>query len=222
MKKYLILFFFFASANCLIAQDIILKKNGEEIYGSIKEISALEIKYNDTLTVGVLRVINKSEVFMIKFRNGTKEVYGVENTVEVKKEVPVNSPTAILAEGPIVDIGSNDYTINGRLYHFSQIKRMLIGLDDPQINRLLVLAKLEGVFGNILAYSSIPMGLIGLSLTSNGVGYGDTALTIAGVSFSALCIASNGTNIFFKIDKRKKIQEAIALYNKKIAIPVGQ
>ncbi|HVD97126.1 MAG TPA: hypothetical protein VNB90_02905 [Cytophagaceae bacterium] len=220
MKKLIILILLLLVSPWLSAQDYIFKRNGQELYGNIKEISSTEISYTDTLNTNVLRVINKSEVLMIIFRNGVKEIYTTDNTnnastpVQQAPQVPQFSSNTL--PGPIVDLGSNDYSINGKVYHFRYIKDLLLSTNDPTIYKLLLTARLEGVFGNILAYSSIPIGIIAFALASDGVQYGNTAEIILGITTGAWCLSSNGANIFFKIDKRKKINEAIALYNKKV------
>jgi hypothetical protein len=55
--------------------DIITLKNGDEILAKVIEINTTEIKYKrcDNLE-GPLNVIRKSEVFSIKYSNGTKEI----------------------------------------------------------------------------------------------------------------------------------------------------
>ena len=55
--------------------DLITFKNGDELKAKVMEISEKEIKYKrcDNLD-GPLITVNKSDVFMIKYANGTKEV----------------------------------------------------------------------------------------------------------------------------------------------------
>jgi molybdopterin-binding protein len=66
------------------SQDVITLKNGEEINAKITEVGTEEIKYkkgeND-----VLYIIKKSEIFMIKYKDGTKDIFKSESG-ESKKE----------------------------------------------------------------------------------------------------------------------------------------
>jgi hypothetical protein len=82
-----ILFALFMSG--LDAQDIIIKKNGEEIQSKILEVSGSEIKYKKFDNVdGPSYTIDKSEVFVIKYADGTKAVINrmdVAETAEEKK-----------------------------------------------------------------------------------------------------------------------------------------
>jgi hypothetical protein len=79
----LLLLFVFTtiSAHC---QDVILKKSGDEIKAKVDEIGDSDIKYHkfDNLD-GPAYSIKKSDVFMITFKNGSKEVF---NNTEKKEE----------------------------------------------------------------------------------------------------------------------------------------
>jgi hypothetical protein len=59
------------------AQDKLTLNNGDEVNAKVIEITDSEIKYkkSDNLT-GPTRVINKSDVFSIKYENGTKDFFG--------------------------------------------------------------------------------------------------------------------------------------------------
>jgi len=69
----LILFYSFQS---LLGQDIILLRTGEEIRAKITEVTSTEIKYKrfDNLD-GPNYITSKSEIFMITYENGRKEVF---------------------------------------------------------------------------------------------------------------------------------------------------
>lgn len=60
--------------------DIITLKNGEEINAKVTEIGISEIKYKkcDNLN-GPVFSISKVEVFMIKYANGTKDIFDTNN-----------------------------------------------------------------------------------------------------------------------------------------------
>jgi hypothetical protein len=76
MKNILLLLLFFGGQQALLAQDKIVKVTGEEIPARVLEITLLEILYQhpDSLQ-GVTWRIPKAEVFMVKFENGTREVF---------------------------------------------------------------------------------------------------------------------------------------------------
>ena len=81
----LILLFIFTSVRAY-GQDVIVKKNGDEIKAKVEQILDTEIKYRkaDNLS-GPLYSISKSEVFMVKYANGSKDLFGNE-TVPVQQE----------------------------------------------------------------------------------------------------------------------------------------
>ncbi|MDR3327947.1 MAG: hypothetical protein LBT04_07510 [Prevotellaceae bacterium] len=131
---------FALAAVALNAQDIIIKENGDEIKAKITEISASEIKYkkfgNES---GPTYSILKSEVFIIKYENGEKEVMSTE-TAPAKAaeqsvpitpvEPPVRSiisqvvpPPTPVSEKP----GVPDET--WKEFHKKRFKRNAFGLD---------------------------------------------------------------------------------------------
>ncbi|MBA2612298.1 MAG: DUF4190 domain-containing protein [Bacteroidetes bacterium] len=60
--------------------DLITLKNGDEVKAKVLEITPTEIKYQKCgVTDGPLYVVKKTDVFMIKYVNGTKEVFKSES-----------------------------------------------------------------------------------------------------------------------------------------------
>ena len=82
MQIRLILFSFFllTTVSTIYAQDIILKVNGDEIQAKIIEVDADEVKYkrfdNES---GPVYSLPKSDIFMIKYENGEKDVFVIAN-----------------------------------------------------------------------------------------------------------------------------------------------
>ena len=71
------------SLTLCFSQDVIIKKSGEEIQVNILEVGQTEIKYKMfNNEEGPTFAILKSEVFMIKYANGTKDVFNEENKDE--------------------------------------------------------------------------------------------------------------------------------------------
>lgn len=61
--------------------DQITLKNGEEVSARVLEITPTEVKYQKCgVTDGPLYIVKKTDVFMIKYANGSKEVFKVEST----------------------------------------------------------------------------------------------------------------------------------------------
>jgi hypothetical protein len=77
MKKvFLILITLFSFAINVNAQDLILKRDGAEIKAKVLEITEQEIKYKEfDFQSGPTRNVNISDVFMITYENGQRDVF---------------------------------------------------------------------------------------------------------------------------------------------------
>jgi hypothetical protein len=95
MKKTIILLaVFFGSMTTVFAQDIVVKHDGTEIPAVVTEITDTEIKYKMP-DRSVVYTVSKSEVFMIKYANGAKDVFTKkENTSENHWEQSSTPPHA--------------------------------------------------------------------------------------------------------------------------------
>jgi len=84
--KFLILIISFLAIE-VKAQDLIILKNGDEAQAKVLEVTAAEIKYRRfDNPEGPIYTINKSEVFLIKYENGTKDIF---NEARPKREPKV-------------------------------------------------------------------------------------------------------------------------------------
>ena len=88
----------------LSAQDLIIKKNGEEINAKIEEVGVSDIKYKKTDNIeGPVFTLLKENVFMIKFQNGTKEVFANETKRTNQAENEANPlPPAELQQATVI------------------------------------------------------------------------------------------------------------------------
>jgi hypothetical protein len=87
MKTIIGSILFLILASLSIAQDIITRINGEEIQASVKEITINEIKYKRfDNPEGPMFHISKSEVFRIKYENGTIDTFTQPAAVQKQKE----------------------------------------------------------------------------------------------------------------------------------------
>lgn len=89
-KLKFVVFTLFLASISVNAQDVITLKNGDDIQALVQKVGDADIEYKkwDNQT-GPVYVIKKSEVFMIKYRNGTKDVF---NTVAKPEETQVTKP----------------------------------------------------------------------------------------------------------------------------------
>ena len=80
-KQILVLICSLIFMSNLLAQDIIVKKNGDEIQARVLEVAASKIKYKKfDNKEGPAYTIDKKDVFMIRYENGTKDVFNDSNT----------------------------------------------------------------------------------------------------------------------------------------------
>lgn len=89
MRKYKLLALSFFICFTSQAQDLIIKKNGDEIKSKVLEVALKIIKYKkfDNPNGPTFEIL-KSEIFIIKYENGTKDVLNVidHNTDDVDKD----------------------------------------------------------------------------------------------------------------------------------------
>ena len=88
--NFLLLFiaaFCFSIANTF-AQDIITLKNGDDIQALVQEIGEVEVKYKKFDNPnGPNYVLKKAEIFMIRYANGSRDVF-VENAAPIVNVAP--------------------------------------------------------------------------------------------------------------------------------------
>ncbi len=93
MKKIIILIVFTFGSFTIHAQDILTLKSGSEIKGVITEITQDQIKFKKT-PEGPIYSLNKSDVFMIVYENGRKEIVQLQNTPG-NTTVPTTNPKLV-------------------------------------------------------------------------------------------------------------------------------
>ncbi len=76
MKTFSIIAFLFAGF-CSQAQDTLYTVSGQKIPAKVVEINQSEIKYKKASNLdGPVYVIDKTDVALIEYKNGSKELYG--------------------------------------------------------------------------------------------------------------------------------------------------
>lgn len=80
MRKFILTAFYLLSINSLMAQDIIILKNGDEIKSKVTKVGKMEIDYKKWSNLnGPDYTIEKSDVFLIKYQNGEKDIISDNN-----------------------------------------------------------------------------------------------------------------------------------------------
>lgn len=105
MKKILLILSVLCSLSAM-AQDVIVKQNGDEIQCKLIEVGTESIKYKRWSNQnGPIFVEERDDVFMIKYENGEKDVFGVK-TASQQNNVAVIPSSAMTIPNLRYDKGS--------------------------------------------------------------------------------------------------------------------
>ncbi len=220
-KKFIFFSFFsilfFVSPLISKGQDILIKKNGDELKVKVTEINQIDIIfiYSDSLS-GPLYIISKSEVFMIKFSNGVKEVF------DINKDENYNDNQGLSAKNRI-EIKAGKYYHQKRRIGYSVLFNMIETSNNHAAIIELEIARRQKKLRSIFLYSSFPLAYAGLGFLINGLetaSYGSydinegvflTGLGVIGIlGGGTLLSLSIKSNSHFKMH----LEKAIKLYNK--------
>ena len=94
--KYLLLLVLLCSATVgLFAQDVITKTDGTEIQATVTQIGVNEIKYIRYGTTAPVYTLLKSDIFMIKYEDGSKDVFKKDPVQRVNRQQTYGNSTAL-------------------------------------------------------------------------------------------------------------------------------
>ena len=100
MRTLLLLTILFLLGGVAQGQDLLTKRNGDELLVKVLEISPTEVKYRRADNPdGPLISVWKADVFMIRYANGTKDVFGPGGAT---RSVISTAPAAAPAPAPSV------------------------------------------------------------------------------------------------------------------------
>jgi len=125
------MFFMFLLSHTTFSQDIIYKTDGNELKVKIIEIddNYIKYKYFEQLS-GPLRNISKSEVFMIKYNDGSEEkISGIithQETENFENQISF-IPEMVLVKGGTFKMGSNNGKTNVKPMHSVTLDDFFIG-----------------------------------------------------------------------------------------------
>jgi len=129
------------------AQDVITKKNGETITGLVYEIGDIDVKYKKIENPnGPNYTVKKSEISMIKYANGSKDLFNEPATVQpavqvTNNENPLPQDLIILKKGDniqalVQEIGTDEVKYkkfdkpNGATYTLKKTEILMITYAD--------------------------------------------------------------------------------------------
>lgn len=120
---FIICLLFFAFHFNIKAQDKILTRNGDMLAGKVLQVDSLKIHYvpladsthKDTIKLAAdTQIVNIADVFMIKFRNGTKTVFEEIETAtsEESSDSESDDPADEYSAYELQEMGENDAKAN--------------------------------------------------------------------------------------------------------------
>lgn len=224
------------------AQDVIVKRNGDEVKVRVLEVNTDNIKYkNFDNQSGPLYTILKSEIFMIKYENGMKEVITPETTPSNNGgwSSPSNSSSTPAAPDVPrkIEIVNNDYYQDGFKLSSSKVMRLIKQGNDTQAKEMAIAADKTSRAGKPLIVASIPLMAAGLAIGglstliissyTNASYYSSStsgnstvdffrAPQIAGFSMFGIGAGCLVGGIVLKSSGAKKMTEAVEQYNTSI------
>jgi hypothetical protein len=199
MKQLFTIAVFLTMVVCY-SQDMITTKSGEDIKAKVLEITFHEVKYKKAENIeGPTYTISKSDILLIRYENGSKDIFNQEEMIE-KKEI------------------KNYITVLDKRYFFNgePIKRKKIGeilYQDEQARKIY--KKSQSYKTGAIIGGSIGVTLATLSLIQNIMNFGQESKmkmdkNIMDYAGFAIIIPS-----YFLRRKSNKLKiEAIETYNK--------
>lgn len=146
----------------ILADDIIYLKNGDEIRSTISEISQTEVKYKKANNpTGPQYIINKSDILMIIYTNGEKDIFREEANTNT-------SPVLSKNLGTVVYDGENAISYNGQFISNKEYIR-IAQQNCPKAYDQFTRGKSLKVAGNTLLSIGTPMTATGIILTALGL-----------------------------------------------------
>ena len=198
----LIIITFFGIHADIFSQDLITLRNGDEVKAIVTEIDKNTVKYKKFENpTGPIYSLEKSGVFMIKYENGTKEVFEI-SVVEASKDEKgnVSAPAAagLTYRKPGAILENNEYlSIDESRNILSRVPEAL-----ASYNKGLKLIKAGKLLNGIGLVTCLGIGLL----------VKDPSMTVLAVG---VAVASTGLigSISTTVSGRKKIKQAVNIYN---------
>ena len=95
-RTFMFFMLFCIGLTSVVAQDIITLKNGEDIKAFVQEIGDVDVKYKKFDNPnGPNYTLKKAEILMVRYENGTKDIFSEEAKPVEKQEISMSESTNI-------------------------------------------------------------------------------------------------------------------------------
>lgn len=211
------------------AQDFIVKQNSDEIEAKILEIGTSEIKYKlFTYQDGPTFILNKSEIFYIKYSNGTKEIVTPLGTTPAIQNTPNSSGNTVINNNnrsfPDMNQPLDMMNQNGYIYQngmFVSETALMSALKTSGKSEIAELFSLSKKYNFSRAFFGVGIPLIGIGLFGivyQGISFRGTGdigdqLAVAGSITAFTGAALLTTGIFINTSRKTFRQKAMIAYN---------
>lgn len=200
------------------SQDIITFKSGEEIKVKVEEITPLNVSYKKFENLnGPIYTSKKTEIFMIKFENGTKEIFNTSEVIvksQNKKieQLDYRRARFYLQDSPISLKEADEYIKlknNANAYKtFMEGKKMYSGSKPAR-----VFGMMSGIAGTVvLGFSSLIYSAFGENMDYNSKKDFKTVMITSGV-VAVAGWTTFGYGISLNFNSRKKFKESVNILN---------
>ncbi|MBL0048464.1 MAG: hypothetical protein IPP32_10260 [Bacteroidetes bacterium] len=229
-NKSLLLPFFIAFLMCLgvkntWAQDTIYKRNGDIIVAQLLEVTPQLIKFKKIeLPDGPIYSLERKELFMIRYKNGTKDLFLDEKPVATDDYAVAPIPKK---RNPREDMRTDSpISIDG--YHYSigyfslspkKVDELILSKNDKPLSLMVKSAQSDKHTSKLLAFAPIPLGvgsyitLIAGSISAGNYGAYPTNYLAFGGILAVAALGTGITSIVLNVRSKKMRKEAVMHYN---------
>jgi hypothetical protein len=211
-KAFLFFAIFCFSATNLFAQDVITLKSGEDIQALVQEIGDTDVKYKKFDNPnGPNYTLKKSEIFMIRYANGSKDVFTTEVTSPMITGQSKNQQQMEMPLEPLSIDGVQIFNSNGRKLSKSEIQNLMRNVPDA-LDLYNSGAKKKGIAtgfaipGNILCWG-------GLGVMIAGIANEDEEVTGAGLGLMVASLPFNIVSMVLSSSGNARIRNSVGAYN---------
>jgi hypothetical protein len=211
----------FIKISC-VAQDTIVKRDGQLLIGTVLEVSTEEVKYKKIdFPDGPTYIQIKSTIERINYHGGHVDIFKEEE--KISKENASKSADYVEFENgtPIIKMDSY-YRRGPDVMTERDVHKLLLSTKDPEIMSCVKNAKTSKAL-RYLGFAAIPLIVSSIAVLSicsdvEQLSNSESNAYLSASAGLAICSAGvYGTSIYFNINRKVKNRQAIKLYNDKYA-----
>ncbi len=202
------------------AQDIITKISGDEIKAKVTDIELETVKYKmfDNLN-GPSYTILKSDVFMIKYENGTKDVFGSNKNTDNPKIEPQQNPkveTSKIEDEKIL-LTRHGYFYKGLKINDAGIQNVLSKNASPEIQKQFKSGQTIYGVGYLIVTTGLLAGLSGCLIIGIYDSYDYNYTPTSGIVLAASGLGLMFVGFPFTIAGRAIVKKSVVSYNNSLS-----